>query len=584
MGTGRAAGNVHACTGCNLCVKECDFLQRSGNPRQLADGLRECDPFHCTLCGLCTAVCPVGIDPAAFFLERRREVRQTRGGDDPRHAPLIAYERKGTSPAFTFYGLPEQCDTVLFPGCALPGSRPGVVWGVYEELKRTVPQLGIVLDCCLKPSHSLGRTGHFQASFGEIKDYLLERGIRKVLVACPNCQRIFSEYGGNLTVETVYEAFAAQPATSHCSRAASVVVHDPCVSRRMEPVQDAVRELASRQGLQVEEMRHAGRKTQCCGRGGGVNFVRPDTLAQAAASRAEEAAGRPIVTYCAACAESYRSKAATIHLLDLWLKPEEALAGKIKVSRAPFTYLNRLALKRKFRRSGKFAIMRERGGKELTSDTTGRLKAATILLLVATAAALFRLAGGSHLCDPAALELMLQGHEILGPVLFILLYGITPVLFLPGLPMAIAAGLLFGPVWGVVYAITGATLGASASFLVARYLARDWVEAKLTGEMWKNLDQKVGEQGWKIVAVTRLVPLFPFNLLNYAFGLTRIPFWHYVAASFLFMLPACIAFIVFSSSLPALLKGKASPSLVIGTVLISAVMLLPSWYRKKAAS
>ncbi|MBJ6801446.1 TVP38/TMEM64 family protein [Geomonas propionica] len=218
----------------------------------------------------------------------------------------------------------------------------------------------------------------------------------------------------------------------------------------------------------------------------------------------------------------------------------------------------------------------------MSAETNKGIKAATTLLLIATAAVLFRLAGGSRLCDPTALKQVLQGHEVLAPVIFVLLYGITPVLFLPGLPMAIAAGLLFGPVWGVVYAITGATLGASASFLVARHLAREWVVGKLSGEMWQNLDQKVGEQGWKIVAVTRLVPLFPFNLLNYAFGLTRIPFWHYVIASFLFMLPGCTAFIVFSSSLPQLLKGKASPSLFVGAALIAAVMLLPAWYRKRA--
>ncbi|WP_224981945.1 TVP38/TMEM64 family protein [Geomonas agri] len=204
----------------------------------------------------------------------------------------------------------------------------------------------------------------------------------------------------------------------------------------------------------------------------------------------------------------------------------------------------------------------------MTTETNKRMKTATILFLIVTAAVLFRLAGGSSLCDPTALKEVLQGHEILAPVIFVLLYGITSVLLLPGLPMAIAAGLLFGPVWGVVYAITGATLGASASFLVARYLARDWVVGKLSGEIWQDLDHKVGEQGGKIVAITRLVPLFPFNLLNYAFGLTRIPFWHYVTASFIFMLPGCIAVIVFSSSLPQLLKGNISPSLLEGILLV----------------
>jgi len=94
----------------------------------------------------------------------------------------------------------------------------------------------------------------------------------------------------------------------------------------------------------------------------------------------------------------------------------------------------------------------------------------------------------------------------LGTLPFILMYTVTPVLFLPGLPMTIASGILIGPIWGVVYAITGATLGACASFLVARYATRDWVETKLTREMWQKLDHQVGKQGWKIVAILGCTP------------------------------------------------------------------------------
>jgi uncharacterized membrane protein YdjX (TVP38/TMEM64 family) len=247
------------------------------------------------------------------------------------------------------------------------------------------------------------------------------------------------------------------------------------------------------------------------------------------------------------------------------------------------TYLNRIMLKRRFRRNYEFAVSREGRGCEGMKQARFTWKGAALVALVAALAVTLRLSGAVKLLDPETLRVLVQGHEILGPILFILLYAVTPVLFLPGLPMALAAGILFGPVWGVVYAIIGATLGASTSFLVARYLARDWVEAKLTGEMWKSLDQKVGEQGWKIVAVTRLVPLFPFNLLNYAYGITRVSFPHYVVASFFCMLPACIAFIVFSSSLPQLLEGHVSPSLLVGIALIAVMMIIPSWYRRRRA-
>jgi uncharacterized membrane protein YdjX (TVP38/TMEM64 family)/Fe-S oxidoreductase len=576
-----APGAVDKCVGCNLCVKECSFLQRTGNPIDLHTGAADCDPFECTLCGLCSAVCPIDVDPAAYFLERRREVRRAAGKDDPRHAPLISYEKKGTSRLFNFYGLPEGCDTVFFPGCALPGTRPGAVSEVYRRLKEQIPKLGMVLDCCGKPSHDLGREEQFQRSFSEIRETLVSSGVKQVLVACPNCNRIFSDYGDGLKVQTVYELLAEAPAP--CAAAGvEAVFHDPCVARSNTAAQQAARKMAAKSGLAVAELEHSGRMTRCCGRGGGVNFILPEVLKESVASRRSEAGERPIVTYCAACAGTYGKGAQSMHVLDLWLDPEVALAGKAKVSAAPVTYLNRLALKRKLRGSGDFAVMRERGGKELSGEGKPQFKAALILLVAALAVAL-RFTGASQLLDLAALRQLVQEHEILGPLAFILMYSVTPTLFLPGLPMAIAAGILFGPVWGVVYAITGATIGASISFLVGRYVARDWVEAKLTAPMWKNLDQKVGEQGWKIVAVTRLVPLFPFNLLNYAYGVTRIPFLQYAVASFFFMLPGCTAFIVFSSSLPQLLKGRVSPALVLGAVAVLLVMLAPTVYRRRVA-
>jgi Fe-S oxidoreductase len=350
-----SAGAVDKCSGCNLCVRECSFLQRTGNPLALATGTRECDPFECSLCGLCAAVCPVGVDPSRYFLERRREVHRARGKGDPRHSPLIAYERKGGSRLFTFYGLPEGCDTVFFPGCALPGTRPGAVTAVYEQLKKQIPSLGIVLDCCLKPSHDLGRQDHFENSFGRIRDRLSSHGVRKVLVACPNCNRIFADYGGGISVQTVYEVLADLPGRIQEPFSDEAVFHDPCVARQNSAAQDAARDLVMRAGVKVAEMHHSRQMTQCCGRGGGVNFIRPDVVDQSIASRVAEADGRPIVTYCAACAGTYAEKTRTLHLLDLWMSPQDALAGKAKVSVAPMTYLNRIALKAKLRMSMKAA-------------------------------------------------------------------------------------------------------------------------------------------------------------------------------------------------------------------------------------
>lgn len=143
--------------------------------------------------------------------------------------------------------------------------------------------------------------------------------------------------------------------------------------------------------------------------------------------------------------------------------------------------------------------------------------------------------------DITALEQWVKGTGIWAPVVFMLIYAVGAVFFLPGSVLTLAGGALFGPVWGTFYNLTGATIGAVLAFLLARYLASDWVEQKSAGRL-KQLKEGVENEGWRFVAFVRLVPLFPFNLLNYALGLTRINLLHYTIASYLFMLPGAIAY------------------------------------------
>ncbi len=143
--------------------------------------------------------------------------------------------------------------------------------------------------------------------------------------------------------------------------------------------------------------------------------------------------------------------------------------------------------------------------------------------------------------DGAALEAWIRDAGPAAPLLFMLVYAVAAVLFLPGSVLTLAGGALFGPVLGTLYNLTGATLGATLAFLIARYLASDWVAAK-TGGRVKQLINGVEGEGWRFVAFVRLVPLFPFNLLNYALGLTRLRLVPYVLATYIFMLPGAVAY------------------------------------------
>lgn len=170
---------------------------------------------------------------------------------------------------------------------------------------------------------------------------------------------------------------------------------------------------------------------------------------------------------------------------------------------------------------------------------TNRLIRIVLILALAAGVTLALLYRGRF--DAAALRSWVQGAGIAAPLLFMLIYAFATVLFLPGSVLTLAGGALFGPVLGTFYNLTGATLGAALAFLIARYLASDWVAGKAGGRV-KQLIDGVENEGWRFVAFVRLVPLFPFNLLNYALGLTRLKFSHYLTATYVFMLPGAIAY------------------------------------------
>jgi len=134
-----------------------------------------------------------------------------------------------------------------------------------------------------------------------------------------------------------------------------------------------------------------------------------------------------------------------------------------------------------------------------------------------------------------------------GAIAFILLYILATVAFLPGSLLTLGAGVVFGVFFGTVYVFIGATLGAIAAFLVGRYLARDWVAQKITGnQKFKAIDQAVAREGLKIVLLTRLSPVFPFFLLNYAYGVTGVSLKDYAIAS-VGMIPGTVTFVYIGS-------------------------------------
>lgn len=171
-----------------------------------------------------------------------------------------------------------------------------------------------------------------------------------------------------------------------------------------------------------------------------------------------------------------------------------------------------------------------------------------------------------------------------GPAAYILLWIAACLFFIPGLPVTLLGAAVFGAWWGLLWVTIGANLGATAAFLTGRYAARSLVEgwARKNPQV-SRMDEGVARHGWRMVLITRLVPLFPFNLQNYAYGLTRISLPTYALLTFLGMIPASAAYCFAGGALVSG-RGEVKKTLFylgLAAVLFVLVSLLPGWIKKR---
>jgi uncharacterized membrane protein YdjX (TVP38/TMEM64 family)/rhodanese-related sulfurtransferase len=200
-----------------------------------------------------------------------------------------------------------------------------------------------------------------------------------------------------------------------------------------------------------------------------------------------------------------------------------------------------------------------------------RLSLALVLVAMAAWAAFHR-----EQVNAATIDAWLASLGAWAPAGYVMLFALATVAFAPGTIFAVAGGALFGPLWGSLWNLTGATLGATLAFLLARYLAGDWVGRK-GGALLKRLIDGVNAEGWRFVAFVRLVPLFPFNLSNYALGLTRIPLHHYFLATVVCMIPGAVAYTWLGYAGREALSGETEAVRygLLALAVLAAIALLP---------
>ncbi len=206
------------------------------------------------------------------------------------------------------------------------------------------------------------------------------------------------------------------------------------------------------------------------------------------------------------------------------------------------------------------------------------------LLLTLVVARVTGLAEYASLEGLNSLRDWINGFGVVAPIIFVVIYVVATVAFLPGAPLSLLAGLVFGAVWGTLWTVIGATLGATLAFLIARYAARGLVESwAADNQRVRKLDEGVEKHGWRMLLITRLVPLFPFNLQNYAYGLTRVGVGSYVLLTALCIVPGVLVYTLAGGSLASAKEDltKTFAYLGVAAVFFVLVSLISGWLGRR---
>ncbi len=215
------------------------------------------------------------------------------------------------------------------------------------------------------------------------------------------------------------------------------------------------------------------------------------------------------------------------------------------------------------------------------AGAAGRRLYLRVAAIAIIAAAVVLVARNRQLFEAQTIQNGLKRFGPFGPIAFIAIYAIAAVLFVPGSLLTLAGGAIFGPVFGAVWNLIGATLGATGAFLIARYVAGDWVRRRAGGRLAAIIGG-VEQEGWRFVAFVRLVPLFPFNLVNFAFGLTRVSLAEYILASAVCMVPGAIAYTYLGYAGRTVAAGEAGAIRVgiIALALLAVAVFIPRFVRR----
>ncbi|MGL4392157.1 MAG: TVP38/TMEM64 family protein [Fusobacteriaceae bacterium] len=208
---------------------------------------------------------------------------------------------------------------------------------------------------------------------------------------------------------------------------------------------------------------------------------------------------------------------------------------------------------------------------------------AVIFIVAILVFALIKSGAIEYLKDREKMQQLIDGLGVWGPLVYIVLFTLVTLTCVSTVPIAVVGGLVFGPVLGIIYTAIGAGIGLSCSFLIARYLAKKSLEEKFgNSDVFKKINNGVKNDGWFILAVTRFLPIFPFGIQNYVYGLTPIGFVQYAILSTLFILPGISIFVILAGAIASGDMKLAMQRFFIACGLLLVLTILTKIIAKKS--
>ena len=342
-----------ACIDCKLCMKGCLMLgEFTNSPKTLLDGIENIPAsvaFSCAACGYCEHVCPKNISFKDHFAQRKVELAPSELKNFGYRAVLFHQVLSFSKPLTTIkkFSKTDYSHMAFMPGCALSSYSPKLVESIINHLQRVSPGMGVLMQCCGKPTRVLADLGRFDSFYSVLEKDIARLGATTIVTACENCYMSLKTHSPHVKTISLYE-WLDQMGIPECSfeEAKPVALHDPCPTRHEHALHESVRSLLKKMKLSYEEFKFNRDTTQCCGSGGMLELTNPKLAKEQMVSRANQTQCETIVSYCQECARSMsRGGKKGVHILDLLFNPIVAKSFQQPFNNTLTSWVNRYKTK-----------------------------------------------------------------------------------------------------------------------------------------------------------------------------------------------------------------------------------------------